>query len=49
MKVVLWDIGNLMKVVELLLKIIQEMAITELLLPYLEILQPIQIGKEDKR
>ena len=34
-----------MKVVELPLKIIQEMVITELLLPYLEILQAIQFGK----
>ena len=45
-KVVLQDIGNLMKVVELPLKIIQEMVIMELLLPFLETQQLIQLGKK---
>ena len=44
-KVVLWDIGNLMKAAELPLQIIQEMAIMELLLPSPEIQQLIQPGK----
>ena len=37
-----------MKVVELPLKIIQEMVIMELLLPFLEIQQVIQLGKKFK-
>ena len=45
-KVILYDIGNLMKVMGLLLKIIQEMVIMELLLPFLEIQQLIQLGMQ---
>ena len=43
-KVVLWGIGNLMNPEKPLLQIIQEMVITELLLPYLETPRPFQLG-----